>query len=267
MLRNIFLKTFYEHRRGLLWWAVGLLSYAALIAGFYPSVRQMPDINQMIETAPGELMAALVGDLTDLTSPAGYLNSQVFFFLGPLLLIIFAIGKGVAALAGEEERGTLDLLLANPVSRARVVLEKLAALLVMTIGLAAALWIGLAILSAAIEMEISATRLAEATLGTMLLAAVFGVLALALGAASGQSGLSLGVTSAIALITYLLNALAAVIGKLEPYRVLSPFYYATTADPLVNGLHVGHTLVLVAMILVFSAAAVLLFGRRDLAAG
>ncbi len=265
MLRNIFLKTFYENRRGLLWWAAGLLSYAALIAGFYPSIKQMPDINQMFEAAPKELMAAFVGDLTDLTSPAGYLNSQIFFFLGPLLLIIFAVGKGSAALAGEEERGTLDLLLANPVSRVRVVVEKLAALVVMTVGLAATLWIGLASLAAAVRMDISVVRLAEATLGSALLALVFGVLALALGAATGKPGVSLGVTSAAALITYLLNALAAVTDKLEPYRVLSPFYYATASDPLVNGLHAGHTAVLAGLIVLLSAAAVVLFRRRDLA--
>ncbi len=265
MLRNIFLKTFYEHRRGLLWWAVGLLGYAAMIVGFYPAMDQMPDLNQMLEMAPKELMAAFVGELTDLTSPAGYLNSQIFFFLGPLLLIIFAVGLGSAALAGEEERGTLDLLLANPVSRARVVAEKLAALIALTLGLAAALWLGLAVGAPLVKLEIAAGRLAEATLGTVLLALVFGVLALALGAAAGNRGLSLGVASALAVVTYLLNALAAVVKGLKPYRVLSPFYYATGADPLTNGLNWNHMAVLAALIAVFAAAAWVSFQRRDLA--
>ena len=45
----------------------------------------------------------------------------------PLLLMIAAIGAGAGAIAGEEERGTLELLLANPLSRRRLVLEKTAA--------------------------------------------------------------------------------------------------------------------------------------------
>lgn len=265
MLDNIFLKTFYEHRRGLLGWAAGLLAYAAMIIGFYPAMDQMPDINQMLEMAPKELMAAFVGELTDITSPAGYLNSQIFFFLGPLLLIIFAVGLGSAALAGEEERGTLDLLLANPISRTRVVAEKLAALVVMTLGLAAALWLGLAVGAPLVKLEIAAGRLAEATLGSALLALVFGVLALALGAASGNRGLSLGVTSALAVVTYLLNALAAVVEGLKPYRVLSPFYYATGADPLANGLNWGHAAVLAGAVVVCAIAAWAVFQRRDLA--
>jgi len=265
MLRNIFLKTFYEHRRGLLWWALGLLAYAAMIIGFYPAMDQMPDINQMLEMLPKELMAAFVGGLTDMSSPVGYLNSQIFFLMGPLLLIIFAIGQGSAGLAGEEERGTLDLLLANPVSRARVVAEKLAALITMTLALAAALWAGLAIGAPLVKMEIATGRLIEATLGSALLALVFGVLALALGAATGNRSLSVGVTSALAVGAYRLNAMSAAITALEPYRILSPFHYATGADPLANGLNWVHTVVLAALVVVFAAAALFMFRRRDLA--
>ena len=43
----------------------------------------------------------------------------------PLLLLVAAIGAGARAIAGEEERGTLDLLLSTPVSRRRLALEKL----------------------------------------------------------------------------------------------------------------------------------------------
>lgn len=265
MLRNIFLKAFYEHRRGLLWWAAGLLAYAAMIIGFYPAMDQMPDINQMLEMLPKELMAAFVGDITDMTSPVGYLNSQIFFLMGPLLLIIFAIGQGSAALAGEEERGTLDLLLANPVSRTRALLEKLAALVAMTLGLGVVLGLTLALSAPLVKMEINAGRLAEATLSITLLALVFGVLALALGAAAGNRGSSLGVTSALAMGAYLLNAMSAAIKDLAPYRILSPFYYATGADPLANGLNWGHAAVLAGLIALCAAAAWVTFQRRDLA--
>lgn len=265
MLRNIFLKTFYEHRRGLMWWAIGLLGYTAMIVGFYPAIDQVPDINQMLEMLPKEMMAIFVGDLVEMTSPVGYLNSQLFFLMGPLLLIIFAVGQGSAALASEEERGTLDLLLANPLSRTRVLLEKLAALMVMTLGLAAVLWAGLALSVPLVKMEIAAGRLAEATLSIALLALLFGVLALALGAATGNRGLSLGVTSALAVATYMINALAAAIKDVEPYRALSPFYYATGADALANGLNWGHAAVLVGLIVACAVAGWAMFQRRDLA--
>ncbi len=265
MLRNVFLKTLYDHRRSLLWWAVGLLCYAAMIAGLYSSVKSLPDLNQMIELAPKELMAAFIGNMKDITSPAGYLNSQIFFFLAPLLFLIFAVGQGSAALAGEEEAGTLDLLLANPVSRPRVVLEKLGALMLMIAGLAAVLWGGLAAGAAFARIEISVGRMAEATVSVALLGLVFGALALAIGCATGSRSLSTGVTSALALATYLLNALGSIVAGLEPYRKLSPFYYQSAADPLVNGLNWGHAAMLIVLVVIFGAVALASFQRRDLA--
>ncbi|PKO21209.1 MAG: hypothetical protein CVU38_15985 [Chloroflexi bacterium HGW-Chloroflexi-1] len=265
MLRNIFLKTFHDQRRSLLWWALGILSYALTIAAFYPAIRNMPAFNELLSAAPKELMAAFVGNFTDLTSPAGYLNSQIFFMIGPLLFVIYTIGQGSRAIAGEEENGTLDLLLANPMPRWRAVAEKFGALVLGTLGLAVVLWVGLAAGAVVVKMDINPVRLAEATFSAALLGLAFGALALALGCAAGNRGLSIGVASGLALATYLLNALGASVEQADPYRKLSPFYYATAADPLTNGLNWGHVAVLMGLIAVFFATALFLFQRRDLA--
>jgi ABC-2 type transport system permease protein len=210
-------------------------------------------------------MAAFIGNLKDITSPVGYLNSQIFFFLAPLLFLIFAIGQGSGAVAGEEERGTLDLLLANPLPRWRVVAEKFGALVAGTLGLAAVFWVGLAAGALWVKMDVSAGRMAEATFGAALLAIMFGALALALGCATGSRGLSAGVASALALTTYLLNALGSTKEGVEPYLKLSPFYYYISADPLANGLNWGHAAVLIGLTVVLLAAALVAFERRDLA--
>ena len=44
------------------------------------------------------------------------------------MLLIFTIGAGAGAVAGEEERGTLDLLLAHPVRRRDYVIQRFLAL-------------------------------------------------------------------------------------------------------------------------------------------
>jgi ABC-2 type transport system permease protein len=265
MLRNVFLRTLYDQRRSLMWWASGILAYALMIAAFYPSIQAMPSFNDFVKAAPKELMAAFVGNITDLVSPVGFLNSQIFFLIGPLLLLLYAVGQGSSAIAGEEERGTLDLLLANPLPRWRVVAEKFGAMVVGTLGLALMLWLGLAAGALWAKMNISMGRIAEATLATALLGLVFGTLGLALGSATGNRGLSNGVTSTVALAAYLLNALAPLSPRLEPYRKLSPFYYYIGADPLVNGLNLGHVAVLLGLIVVLLAVALWAFQRRDVA--
>ena len=74
------------------------------------------------------MRALFAGGELDIASPAGYLNSQVYALMAPLVLLIFAIGAGAGAVAGEEERGTLDLLLAHPLRRRDYVVQRFLAL-------------------------------------------------------------------------------------------------------------------------------------------
>ena len=114
-------------------------------------------------------------------------------------------------------------------------------------------------------MEISLLRMAEATLSAALLGLTFGALALAVGCTTGKRGISIGVSSAVGVAAYFLNALVPLVDVLEPSRKLSPFYYYIGADPLSNGLNPLHVAVLIGLTLVLVAVALVLFNRRDLA--
>ena len=98
--------TLAQHRRALLWWAIGIALMASMFAAFYPSVRDSGDTfdDYVLEQLP-EAFENIIG--TDLTSPAGYLWSQLFSSVGPVVFLVYAIGSGSRAIAGEEEAGSL----------------------------------------------------------------------------------------------------------------------------------------------------------------
>ena len=109
-----------------LWWSVGLSAINILTILLYPSLADVPEFDEVFETMPEAIARLFVGDVVSLTSPEGYLNSQLFIVALPIIFLIFTIARGSGAIAGEEERGTLDLLLSLPVRRSQVVLEKFA---------------------------------------------------------------------------------------------------------------------------------------------
>ena len=264
MLRNVFLKSLWEQRRSLLWWALGLAALTLLTVLFYPSFRDAPEFNDFLGDEDS-LVRAFVGDVSDLTSPEGFLNSQLYFLMVPLLFLVFAIARGSGAIAGEEERGTLDLLLSNPLSRSQVLLHKFAAMVVAILALALIMWLSAVIGVIVVDMDISFMRMAEATLSAALLGILFGAVALTLGGATGKRATSIGVASAISVATYFLNALTPVVDAFEPLSKLSPFYYYIDADPLTNGLNLLHAAVLVGLTLLLLPVALFTFERRDLA--
>ena len=250
MLRSLFTKTLYDARRALVGWAVGLLATVAMIMAMYPTVRA-GSYQRSVQEAPEALLRAFGMDRgTDIVSGAGYLGGYLFGFMLPMLLLVFAIGVGASAVAGEEDRGTLELLVANPISRTRVLAEKFAALTVMAVLL------GLVVLGGVL----AGGPLVGLRVGV---AGLVAAVAMAVGAATGSRGLAVGVGAAAAVAAYLVDSLAPLADALAWLQRLSPIWWATGNDPLQHGLGVG-LLLLLAGLLTLLAVGGRLFTQRDL---
>ena len=250
----------------MIWWIVGSFGYLVAITATYSFFIDQQQVYQsLLENYPEALLAMFgVESGAALFSPDGYLTSQAFGWLVPLLTLVLGIGIGAAAVAGEEEDGTMDLLLALPVTRTSLILQKLGAMIVLLLVLGVAVFAGTAVGAVGIDMDVSMVNLAAASLSAVLFGLVFGTLALAIGAATGKRGVSLGVSSGVALVAFLIQTLAPIVDWLEPAHPLTPFYYYGDNQPLVNGLHWGHAGVLIGLSALLVLVAVLTFRRRDI---
>lgn len=263
MLRNLYLKTLRDRRRLLLWWSVGVIAYMGILAASYPAVAdQREELQALIDQYPQELLALVGVSPEDLFSPAGYVDSQATALIVPLAFAILAAAMGARAIAGEEEANTIDILLANPISRTEVLLQKFASMATAVGLLAVALFVGIG-LGSLFEMDIPLANVAAVSVSAALLALLFGAVALAAGAVTGRRGVSLAVVSLLAVAAFLLDALGEVLDALSTVRKVSPFYLYDAARPLVNGLDLGHAGLLALVTLVAVAVAVWGFERRD----
>jgi beta-exotoxin I transport system permease protein len=258
-------ETLRSSARSILWWSVGLAGMVAALVAVYPALRDNPSLKKLTQQYPEALKGFIAfGGEIDYTSAAGYLGSELFSLMVPLLLLLAAVGAGARAIAGEEEAGTLELLVTLPVSRTRVVVEKIAALIAELSLLGLVLWISLAIGAWATGMDISVLNLGAATASAVLFAVAYGLIALLVGAATGRRGWSVAVAAAGAAAAYLLNALAPLVDSLEPLRRLSPFYHYIASDPLRHGLAARHVAGLAVIALVCAVLAPFAFARRDI---
>ena len=265
MLNNVFLKTLRDQRRSLFYWGIGLIALAVLMVLFYPTIKNMPSIAQYFKELPEAMKEMFGTGIIDYTSPTGYFSTELFSMMVPLLLLVFGIGFGANAIAGDEEKGTLGFLLTNPVPRWRVVVDKFGVLTVSMILLCLIFWVGLAVCVLGLGIDISLLKLAEATIGSLMLALVFGSLSFMLGCIKGSKGMSLGIASGLAVLSYLLNTLGGMVNGLKDYRFLSPFYHYAEPNTLANGISPVHILVLLGLVLVFFAFSIPAFNRRDIA--
>lgn len=266
MLRNVWLRSLRDQRNSLFWWAIGISSYVAFCFAFYPSmVASAEQMNAYLEAMPEAFVAVFMGEYTDMASPAGFMSTYISSLFVPMLFLFYAIGAGSDAIAGEEARGTLDLLLANPVSRRSVLVHKSIALIVAVAVLTVMLWLVLVASAYAVGMSVSYWGLLAVSLGNFLLVVCLGALALGVASATGSKGLGTGLATGVAAVSYLVNAFAPSLDWLRPYREVSLFYLYTGRDPLVNGLHPASVAVFLVLTVVFLAGGSYFFERRDLA--
>lgn len=264
MLGSILAKTLRDRRRGLLGWSAGLVGLVALVAAYWPSVRDSPDLQRFVADLP-EAVRALVGQ-ADYTTAVGFLAAELFSFMVPLLFVAVAIGMGARAVAAEEERGTIDLLMALPITRRRMLLEKVAAGVLVLVALGLVLLAAL-LAAAAAGMDLPAGRMAQITLATVLLALPFGALSLAIGCASGARGLALGAAAGAAVAAYMVDALGRIVDGLAGWRDLSPFaWYASDEVLAGDGLALWRAALLVGVAAALTAVALVALERRDLGA-
>jgi ABC-2 type transport system permease protein len=256
MLRNIFAKTLWDQRRSLGWWSLGLV---AVVAVYVLPYRQYL-ASGILDNTDNALYQALGYDAT----PAGYLQGTVFALLGPLLVLMMAVTSGTRAIAGDEEAGILELLLAHPVSRTRLVAERLGALAAALAWLGLVIWAATVAAGTAADLGVGADRIAAATAGLVLLGLGFGSVALAAGALSGRRSLTLGVTAALAVAAYLAWTVAPQVEALAGIERWSPFSWYLGGDPVHNGLDLGYLAVLAAMPLVMGGLALWSLNRRDI---
>ena len=158
----------------------------------------------------------------------------------------------------------MGLLLANPIKRSKIVIEKAWAMVVcaITVGFATFAGVTAGSLLGGLGMDIG--NIAATCLLVTLLGLVFGALALALGAVTGQGKVAVFGSIGAAGVFYLASSFLPLSESLAGYVKWSPFYYYLSSDPLLMGMDWGHGAILAGFTLGLVALSVVLFQRRDL---
>jgi ABC-2 type transport system permease protein len=260
MFRNVYLKSLRDQRRSLLGWSIGVVGLVVLMSAIWPTFRDMPDLQQFLENYPKQF--GKLFNVDAMLSGSGYLNAELFSIMLPALFVIFGIARGARMIAGEEEAGTLEVLLVTRVSPVRLLLQQAAALATAVGGLGVMLFLAVLASSAMFGLGVAVSQAAVAALSMVLLGLEHGYLALAVGAMTGRRSLAIAVTGVVALLGYVLYIAGQLVDRFHDWQPVSPFHQAIHAGPIGGGLTGSFAWMAVAA-LVFVAVATPVFNRRD----
>ena len=258
---RIWVKTASEHQ-GLLFVTASLMFFmmGLMIGPMYTLIDDA--LKNAADQFPEVLLAFFGGG--DMGTPEGFYQVESFGMMAPVAVMVATVAIGARAVAGEEANNTMGLLLANPVKRSTIVLQKTIAMVLygFVVGFATFAGVVGGSLLGGLGMDIG--NIAATSLLVTLLGVAFGALSLALGAGTGRTRVAVYGTIGAALGLHILNAFAPYSDSLSGLAKWSPFYYYLGSDPLNNGMHWGHAAVLTGLTVLLIGLAVVLFQRRDL---
>jgi ABC-2 type transport system permease protein len=270
MTGKVFWETLRSGWRSALYGAIGLGFFGAYAMLLLPDTAGLQGFVKMMEAMPSEMMQAIgVDDPAMMATPEGFIGFA-FFTYGAILLSVFAIFAGLSLTANDEESGAMNMLLALPLPRWRVIVERAAAQVLFAFVIVLGGWASLALVR---SLNPSAQSLDPVTLLKASMAFVPVILAVmsitaVLGVLIRRRNIAGAAAGAFVAASYLMNTLGGMAGPGigELMQKLSIYTYFDGTELARNGLDLGTFLVFMLIAALLGAVAVGLFDRRDITA-
>ncbi len=259
--KNIYLKTIRDERIAIFGWGagLGLMMYAVLAA--VASLTSTADARQTLISLAQSY--AFIAEPVRVDTPGGYATWKYGFTI--LIMALWPLLVGSRLLRGEEDRGSLDVLLSLPRGRTQVALQKLAAM--WTALIAMGVLIGLFTYAGGVtaQANFGFGGAMLFSLNLVLFCGIFGGIALLISQFTQRAGTAAGATGGLLFFFIILDMLHRVIAGTEWISRLSPVYYYNLSKPLIPsyGANPGALLVLLVLATLVSGAAIWLFDHRD----
>jgi len=261
----LILKTARDHWRSYLVWTLGLLAMVGIQLSVYPTVRSSAaGLKTFLDNYPEALKQ--IFRMEDYTSGAGFLSTELFSMMLPLIFISIGASWGANASAQEEERRTADILLTLPISRVRILCLKIATAIFSQLLLATILVLTLVIGIRFVDLSLGTSKIIAGALTGALLGILFNSVATFLGAAWGKRSVALGGAIGMAIAGFLFFSLAPLVHTFDRLAPINPLQWTLGSRPLFNGIDIGYSVLSLFVALVFYAASLFVFKRRDIQA-
>src|SRR5215472_18317343 len=201
LFRNIYLKSLRHYRIAILGWGLGIGLLIFVVLSSFPSLVETAAARaSLVSLGPS---FAWIAEPLKIDTPGGYATFKYGFTV--LIMALWPILACSRMLRGEEERGSMDVLLSMPRGRGRVALEKLAAM--WTALLLMGLLIGLLTYTGGMRVnaDFSFGDAILSGINLSLVCGVFGSIALLISQFTQERGPAAGWTGGLLLIFIMID--------------------------------------------------------------
>ncbi len=264
----VFWRTIKDRKYTILAYFLAAVLFLWMYVSLFPFIQeQAEELKKALDVYPESFMQAFGIENQQLLFEKldNFLAAEYYSFIWPIMVIALLISLGGYSIAGEVEKGTMETLLAQPISRVKLFFEKyLAGLFIFIIFVIVSVF-AVVPLAEAYNIDYQFNHyITVAILGFMFGLAIFSIASL-LSAIFSEKGKAYFITAGIIIVMYVLNIMATLKESLADLKYFSFFYYYDYSKALFdNQIDDLAFWVFLGVSVVCTALAVFWFSKRDI---
>ena len=252
-----------SRRNAIIGWSIGLILFGLMYTSIYPEMEGQ--LEALADLSVYQAMGVEVATFE------GYLGSTVIGFV-PILLGVYAIMAATSTLAGEEDDGTLEMLLATRLARWQLVVAKGVGLLIVTAIIVVLAGIGnvlgLNFVLTQIETAVTNFDVFAVVLSSLPLVWAMMMLSLFFGTFFPNRRIAMMAGFLVLILSYFGENIGGMVESMEAVKPYSLFtYFDSSSAVFIDGVAVQDVLVLLTIATISFVLAIISFQWRDVTVG
>ena len=265
-MKAILLKELKQRRWSLLAYCLAALGFLWLYISLFPYLQQQSqNYMKMFESFPKAFMDAFGFEGDFFLNVQGYMASEMYTLIWPLLAIFLLLSHAGSAIAGEIETMTIGSLLAQPVSRTRLYIVKYLSGVIRLVIFVAATVLTCMPIASIYHLSYRATNFFTFSLLALLFGLAIYSFAFMLSAIFSEKSHVYFATGGVLFGMYVLNVISALKPALKNLKFASIFHYYNPGNALIrNHIDPLALLIFAGGSVLFFAIGLSLFKKRDI---
>lgn len=257
-------KTVVDRLKGTVFFGIGLVAYMLLLVSIFPSFKNMPNMEELMDSYPEELLKFFGVESFNLADFNSYMSMEFFGMAMIVILGVYVFTFARSITAGEQRDGSMELLITQPVRRWQIVATKSLVLFAGIAALVLVIFLSIFLFGSVFDVGgLTYKGYLAFMLPCMALFTSIAGIATLFSVLFPRNGIALSVVLTLAM--YLVNFMGTTVDSLSWTRYASIFNYYNAYEVISTAqLPWAHLLVLAAVGIGCFSAAAAVFEHRDL---
>lgn len=237
-----------------------------MFVGMFPTILQEAEqFQQLIANYPQSFFDAFGIEEFGFDTIEKFLALEMFSIMWPIMAIFLLSSRAGHAIAGEIEKGTIEILLSKPISRIRIFAEKyLAGILTLLLFTIVAVY-AVVPLAELYNIDYAIQHYAPLALISFAFGWAIFSLAMMFSAMFSERSKVYMATGGVLLVMYAANIAASLLERIENFKYISFFHYFDYDKALIhNELNITSMIVFIVCAIVFTVVGLIWFHKRDI---